>query len=243
MNLKDKHIVITGGTSGIGLELVRRLYTNNKLIVISRSSASLAALQNEFPNLVVYQAELSNGDQVRACAEKIAQQYDRIDMLINNAAIQYTPKFIDTDFDFESIATEITVNLTSPCQLIAKLLPNLQKAPEALIINVNSGLGLVPKTSSAVYCATKGGLNIFSKALANQLEGTTVNVKQVFLPLVDTAMTRGRGSGKLTPGAAADQIIEGITGRRKQIDIGKVKLLRLLDRFTPSLARTIMKSA
>ena len=113
----------------------------------------------------------------------------------------------------------------------------------ASIVNVNSGLGLVPKTSSAVYCGSKGGLNIFSISLGHQLAETNVKVVQAFLPLVDTKMTAGRGSGKLSAAEAAKEIIKAIESRRGIVDIGKVKLLRMIHRLSPSLATRIMKRA
>lgn len=242
MHLKNKHIVITGGTSGLGRELVRQLADCNQLIVIARPSAALDQLRSDYPDIAIFEADLANQTQVVAAAEAIGQRYEVLDGLINNAAIQYTPEFRDDDFKFDSIASEIAVNLTTPCQICALLLPNLARAEEAFILNVNSGLGLVPKTSSAIYCATKGGLNIFSQSLANQLEGTGVRVAQAFLPLVDTAMTRGRGNGKLPADMVARTIIHGLARKRPEINVGKVKLLRPIARFLPSLARKIMKS-
>ncbi|MEJ2415292.1 MAG: hypothetical protein P8Y22_08565, partial [Sulfurimonas sp.] len=66
-------------------------------------------------------------------------------------------------------------------------------------------------------------------------------VLQVFLELVDTQMTKGRGENKMEPKEAAKQIIYGIENKIEDYDIGKVKLLRLLLRFIPSIARNIMK--
>ena len=243
MLLENKRIVLTGGTSGIGLEFVKQLLPENAIIVIARPSARLDNLRATFPDITIYEADLANGGEVSNCTDELLKTYDRVDVLINNAAIQHVPTFLDDDFKYDSIATDIAVNLTAPCLLSAKLLPLLQKAPQAAIININSGLGLVPKTTSAVYCASKGGLNIFSQSLANQLENTQINVIQAFLPLVDTAMTEGRGSGKMSAKDAASQIIAGIQQGKTQINIGKVKLLRLIERLSPPLARNIMKSA
>lgn len=243
MRLVNKRIIITGGASGIGLELVRQLYEENELIILARPSKHLDKLQASLPKTTVFETDLACGDQIAACIEAIAGRYHHIDGLINNAAVQHTPRFLDADFSYESIASEVTVNLISPCQLCAGLLPALQRAPEAFILNINSGLALVPKTSSAVYCATKGGLNIFSQSLQNQLENTGIRVMQAFPPLVDTRMTRGRGSGKLQPDEAARRIIQGIERGKTPIDIGKIKVLRQIARFMPPLARRIMKSA
>ena len=113
----------------------------------------------------------------------------------------------------------------------------------ALIVNINSGLGLVPKTRSAVYCGTKGGLNLFSQSLRHQLAHTNIRVVQAFLPLVDTKMTKGRGRDKISASEAALLIIEGLGTSLHDIDLGKVKMLRLLHRVFPGLAQNIMKRA
>jgi len=110
-----------------------------------------------------------------------------------------------------------------------------------MIININSGLGLVPKTTSAVYCATKGGLNILSQSLHHQLAPLGIHVGQAFVPLVETPMTEGRGSDKISPQKAAADVISGIETKKRTNDIGKVKLLRVINRISPNLAARIMK--
>ncbi|MEP2102030.1 MAG: SDR family NAD(P)-dependent oxidoreductase [Parasphingorhabdus sp.] len=242
MTISGKRIVITGGASGLGLELVRQLATNNEIIVIARESGGLKQLGGDYPEMTIFKADLSDDSAVKQAATDLAAQFPAIDGLINNAALQYTPSFLDPEFKYDQIAKEIATNFTTPAQLCYLLLPSLLRGSQPFILNVNSGLGLVPKTSSAIYCATKGGLNIFSQALQNQLEQTDVSVLQAFLPLVDTAMTEGRGDGKLPPDRVASDIIRGIAARKADIDIGKVKLLRPISRFMPGLARKIMKS-
>jgi len=243
MDVTGKHIVITGGASGLGLELVKQLYEQNEISVVARPSAGLDRLREKFDRINIYEADLSDLASVELAADKIIRDHEKIDILINNAAVQYTPRFLDDDFCYEHIAREITINFTSICSLVYLTLPALLGKEPSVILNINSGLGLVPKTGSAIYCATKGALNIFSQSLRNQLETTNVEVMQAFLPLVDTPMTEGRGSGKLTAGQAAAKIIGGITKNQLDMDIGKVRLLRPISRILPALARRIMKAA
>lgn len=243
MDIQNKHFVITGGASGLGLELLRQLVTDNMISVIARPSVGLTALRENFPDISIYEADLADLGAVERAADALVKSDQPIDVLINNAAVQYTPRFTDTDFRYETIRRQIDVNFTSVCALVHLLLPNLMGAERTLIVNINSGLALAPKTDSAVYCATKGALNIFSQSLAYQLEDTNVDVKQVFLPLVDTAMTTGRGSGKLQPDKVASDIIRGLSSSRANIDISKVRILRILQRIAPSLAARIMKAA
>lgn len=242
MNIVDKHIVITGGASGLGLELVKQLYDYNEVSVIARPSTGLDALRTAYEHVNIYEADLADLKSVEKAADRLARRDGKIDILINNAAIQHTPQFLDEDFRYETIKREIDVNFTSICTLIYLLMPHLLQSDPSMIVNINSGLGLVPKTRSAVYCATKGALNIFSQSLRYQLEATNIEVKQVFPPLIDTAMTKGRGAGKLPANQVATHIIRGMSSSHPEINIGKIRLLRLILRLSPTLAQKIMKT-
>ncbi|MDF1607831.1 SDR family NAD(P)-dependent oxidoreductase [Hoeflea sp. YIM 152468] len=242
MTIVGKHIVLTGGASGLGLELLKQLHNENEISVIARASTGLDNLRRSFDGVHVYEADLADLQSVETAADLLVRSGKKIDVLINNAAVQYTPHFLAEDFRYETIKREIDINFTSVCSLIYLLLPNLLQPNPSMIVNINSGLGLVPKTSSAVYCATKGALNLLSKSLAYQLESTNIEVKQVFLPLLDTAMTKGRGAAKISAGQASAEIIGGMQEPGDTIDVGKVKLLRLILRIAPRLAQTIMKA-
>lgn len=241
MHLKNKTIVITGGSSGIGLELVKQLSKANTIAVIAQRKNLQEEMSTIDPSIRAYSCDLSRREQVNETAEAVIKEFPIIDVLINNAAIQYNQQFTDFDFSPESIAKEIDINFVAVCNLTYLLLPALQKPSRSIVMNVNSGLGLAPKTNSAVYCATKAALNSFSKSLGYQLEKTNIKVLQAFMPLVDTPMTGGRGSGKMTAHAAARNLIEGLIKEKLQNDIGKVKLLRFLQRVSPKLTEQIMK--
>lgn len=241
MQLVDKTIVITGGTSGIGLELVKRLYRCNHLIVLAQDNNRLGKLKANYPNVTVYQIDLTNTELLRQTASHISKSTPSIDLLIHSAAVQKIPTFLDDDFIFEEIEKEIKLNFTVICQLTYLLLNALRNSSESIIFNINSGLAIVPKKSSAVYCGTKGALNLFSQSLRFQLEETNIKVLQAFLPVVDTPMAAGREEKKLPVEQAALEIIRGIKHEIEVHDIGKVKLLRYIHRLMPSVALKIMK--
>lgn len=243
MELVNKRIVITGGTSGIGYQLVKQLHRNNKLVVVARSKLKLHALHQEFSNIFPLEADLANLADVENIGKQIKSEFPKIDLLINNAAVQHTAYFTDQDFYYKGIAKEVNTNFTSICCLISLLLPCLKHQENAVILNVNSGLAFAPKTSSAVYCATKSALKSFSTSLAYQLTGSNVSVQQVFLPLVETQMTKGREGKKLQAEDVAQRIIKGIKSNKSHHHIGKVKLLNLLMSISPQLAQQVMKNA
>ncbi|MBQ4862409.1 SDR family NAD(P)-dependent oxidoreductase [Pseudoalteromonas sp. MMG013] len=242
MKLTNKTIVITGGTSGIGYQMVKHLHVENTILVIARQSERLDKLLAEFPTIELYPCDLSKPATYEKVADTLTRTHRRIDILINNAAIQNTPTYLADDFNYDAIAPEINLNFTAICALSYLLLPSLlNNGKTAFITNINSGLGLVPKTNSAVYCATKAAMDMFSQSLNYQLEETNVKVIQAFLPLVDTPMTEGRGKAKITSIKAATDILAGIEKEIVVNDLGKVKLLRLLLLIAPFIAKKILK--
>ncbi len=244
MELRNRRLVITGGTSGIGLALVEQLAPRNRsVILVARNSARLHKLAQTFPNLVTYPCDLSQKHEVVRCFTDIAQAYADISVVINNAAVQFTPEVTDENFSFDSIETEIAINLCAPVWITALMIkPLLALNKPAALVNINSGLAICPKKSSAVYSATKAGLRHFSHALSYQLEATQVGVHNLILPLVDTPMTHGRGAQKMTAQAAATAIIKGIETGQREIYIGKSRWLPLLARISPGLLASIMKT-
>jgi len=243
MQLINKNILITGATAGIGLQLVEQLHHQNNVYIIARNQNKINELTRDYPSVVTFQADLNNLEELKSIAEVICKKLARLDVLINNAALQYTPTLLDENFTLSSVTEEVSVNFVAPVSLSYLLLPLLNSSPQASILNVNSGLAIAPKKSSAVYCASKAALNSFSQSLQYQLADTNISVLQAFLPLVDTQMTAGRGKSKLTTEAVANSLIKGIEKRIVIHDIGKVKLLRFIDRIMPSLAKKIMRSS
>ena len=236
-------ILLTGATSGIGRALFEQLQKQgHQLIVVARSRERLSALQNNYENVVCYPCDLSSRADVESLANKIVECHPTLNILINNAGVQFTPSLLDEDFDFDSIEHETIVNFLAPLWLSYLLLPSLLgSGQQAGIINISSGLAFAPKTQSAVYCANKAALHSLSQSLRYQLSNTNVQVIEAIMPLVDTPMTAGRGSNKISPDEAARQIIKGLTQGRDEIYVGKAKVLPLLIRLSPALVKTIMR--
>jgi short-subunit dehydrogenase involved in D-alanine esterification of teichoic acids len=154
--------------------------------------------------------------------------------------MQQNNLFQDDEVTPASIKEEITLNLTSPILITKVLLPTLQAQVEAAIVNLTSGLALVPKLNAAVYCGTKGGLHIFTQGLRNQFANSSVRIIEVLPPVVDTPMTANRGGEKLSPQVVANSIVDALKQRSYEVLVGKIKLLALINRIAPSLARKIM---
>lgn len=246
------HALVTGGSRGVGLALARALLAEGyRVAICGRDALALAAAARTLGDgVVTIECDVSRPDELRALVAALPERLGGLSMLVNNAAVQRLRSFT-TDPPgvlLADAADEIAINLSAPIQLTALCLPPLldhvrraraaENTAESLIVNVTSGLALAPKRTAPVYCATKAGLRTFTRALSYQLAAgdTGVRVVEAMLPLVDTAMTAGRGRGKLSPDAAAAAILRGVARGETEIHVGKVRVLALLARLVPRLA-------
>lgn len=241
MKLIQRSILITGGNSGIGFALVRQLQSmGNQLLVVTRSQNRWDELVALSPEIVKFQCDVADKEQLLHLREQLKERDYQVDVLINCAAVQYTPKLTDEDFSFDGVQNEVLTNIAAPVWLSYLLLPGLMKPSKAAIINLSSGLAFYPKSSSPVYCASKAALHNFSQSLRYQLADTGVKVSEVILPLVDTPMTAGRGSGKISPQQAAREIIKGIERGLDEIYVGKARMMPLMLRIWPGMMKRIL---
>lgn len=241
MRLSKNKILITGATAGIGRELALKfLELDNQIIAVGRDSKKLEELSSTNNRIIPYKCDLAHQTELDRLAVFIEQEHPDTNILMNNAGIQYNYNFSDEIHLLARIEHEINVNLVAPVKLIALLLPVLQLNDNAAIVNVSSGLGLVPKMQAPVYCGTKAGIHIFSKALRYQLE--KVKVFEVIPPLTDTGMTEGRGKNKISPRELVNEFVVAFENGQYEVSIGKVKWLKLLNRISPSIAEKILKN-
>ncbi|MCF8504983.1 MAG: SDR family NAD(P)-dependent oxidoreductase [Caulobacter sp.] len=235
----DGLVVVTGGTSGIGLALVKLLTrTGTRVLTCSRHGGQLDTLARLHPGVEGRVVDLGDPSAVDLFAREAASAPGLLG-LINNAAGQDDLSLADQTSP--AIDREIRTNLTAPAILSARLIPHLPQG--GFIANLTSGLAIAPKSSAAVYCATKAGLRNLSVGARNQmmLADRSVRIVDVVLPLVDTPMTSGRGSGKISPERVARQIVRAIRGSSDEVYIGQAALLHGIDRIAPGLARRIMR--
>ncbi len=240
---KPTTILLTGGTSGIGLELVRMLLDEgHAVIVLARRASGLADALGVAKGLTGYDCDLADVPALRRAMEQIANAHTDISVIVNNAGFQYAVPFTAPEFDAAMMERELAINLLAPALIIHHLLGTLlAHGRDGAIVNVSSGLAFFPKRQSALYCATKAALHSLSQSLRYQLQDTAVDVIEAILPLVDTPMTAGRGSGKMRAEDAARAILVGVKRRDPEIYVGKARLIPLLMRVAPSLGRRILR--
>lgn len=237
MKLQGKTILLTGGTDGIGLRLARQLRDKGaSLIVTGRTPARIEAARAEGFEVIL--ADLAGPAGIEAVLAGLGER--SIDILVNNAGMG-----ADHDFRLAPPVTEddertLWLNLHAPIRLIGALMPTLRARPEAMIVNVTSGLAIAPSAGAPLYCATKAALRSYTQGLRAQLKGTGIHVLEALPPVVDTQMTAAMGGSKLTPEECARQIIAAMEGSKNEANVGMVKFLRAVYSISPALARSIM---
>lgn len=191
MQLRQKTILITGGSSGIGLELARQLIARgNTVIVTGRDAGRLAATQTALPAVHCVQSDVSDPRAIEALHATVLARFPALDVLVNNAGVMRNLD-LRRPRDLADLTREIDINLSGPLRMVQQFLPHLRSRSEAAIVNVSSGLAFVPLAIAPIYSATKAAMHSFTQSLRAQLAGTSVAVIELAPPGVETPLYRG----------------------------------------------------
>jgi NADP-dependent 3-hydroxy acid dehydrogenase YdfG len=181
--LKDKIILVVGGTGTIGFHISKLLQTSGAHVYITgRDETKLkeAAASANIPMENTFVLDITNVREI----QYTASQLPAIDILINAAGIGIIKNFEDlTEEEFERT---IQVNLFGTFRLLKVFLPAMKERKKGLIINLPGVLGKTPMAGATAYAASKYGLNGLMKSLREELKRTEIRITQIFLGGVDS---------------------------------------------------------
>jgi len=213
MNLSGNTILITGGTSGIGLALAERFFkAGNRVIICGRREQRLREIQLKTPELAVRACDVSREEERLSLLAWANQEFPEINVLVNNAGIQQRVNLRQPAGTWSHYREEIATNLEAVIHLAMLFIPSLALQGNAAIINVSSGLAFAPAAAMPIYSATKAAVHSFSMSLRHQLAGK-VEVIEVAPPAVNTDLG---GPGLHTFGVPLDEFSDGVFDRLKQ---------------------------
>lgn len=200
MSMEGMAAIITGGGTGIGAAVVRRLATRGVRCVINyaNSRAAAEALAAELDNgSIAVQADIADDAQCRALAAAAMEAFSRIDLLVNNAG---KTKFANHE-DLEALSADdfldiYRLNTIAPFQMIRACAPAMREGPASAVVNIASVAGVFGNGSSVAYAASKGALATMTKSLARVL-APAIRVNAVAPGYVGT----GWFSERMTPEA------------------------------------------
>ncbi|MEX2326834.1 MAG: SDR family oxidoreductase, partial [Pseudomonadales bacterium] len=182
--MKDRRVLLTGATGGIGAALARDLVAAGAFVVLQgRNQSALELLADSLghANTAIVCGDLTCARQVETVAEEARSQ--RVNVLVNNAGVN---EF--TMFETSNLTNTFAVNVTGPMQLTQMLLPYFKSLGNALIVNIGSAFGAIGFPGYVTYCATKHAVKGFSEALGRELSDTKVKVLYVSPRATDTKM-------------------------------------------------------
>lgn len=235
----EKNVVlITGGSSGIGLELARILLNKgHKVLICGRSEEKLHEARQSLPDVHTLPCDLSkHPDRIRLF-EWVLKEHPACNVLINNAALVHKTDFRTDQAMIEKTELEIQTNLLAPIALSKLFLPLLEKNKHSAIINITTGLVYAPRALYPIYNATKAGLHSFTKVLRHQLSMHPTRIIEVMMPVVNTPWHSGKPPKiAIHPLVAVNEMVRRIENGEEEIRVGKVKLLYMLSRLAPALA-------
>lgn len=234
MKLQNQTILITGGSSGIGLALAKQLCPYNRVIICGRSQDKLDRAKEILPEIDVFQCDIASAADRDKLFRFLHANYSMLSVLINNAAIVHKTDFKSDDKMIAKAEAEIATNLIAPVTL-SKMFLSFSSA--AAIVNITTGLIYAPRAVYPIYNATKAALHSFTQVLRFQLRDTDIKVIEVMMPVVDTPWHNGTVPQiAIAPEIAVSEMISQVQKERQEIKVGKVKLLGVIARLSPSLA-------
>ena len=217
MQTDKKIALITGANKGIGFEVARQIASAGWTVLAAardeeRGKAAAAKLQAEGLDVQFIHIDLDDHATARDAAETIRNQFGKLDLLINNAAIAGEGDATPSKVSVETVQTVMQTNYVGSVAVTQAMLPLLQHGGKTQIINVSSELGSVslhndPNWQYApvkllAYCASKAALNMFTVQLAYEFRDGNISVNSINPGYTATDLNNNHGTQTLEEGAA-----------------------------------------
>lgn len=222
MELKDKVVLITGATSGIG-EGIAILFGQKgaRVIVIGRHEGRgenvARSIRENKGEAIFIKADVTNEDEVKQAVHQTLQTYGRIDCLINNAGVVHAGSIPETNM--EAWRNIYGVNVTSVYLLCHYVLPHMIKQKAGSIINIASEAGMKGLKNRAAYCSAKAAVIGLTKAMAVDHSALGIRINAISPGTVETPMVEDVINHHENP----EQMREELIGRRLLPYLGKVE--------------------
>ncbi len=192
MKTSGNTIFIPGATSGIGLGLALRFHqTGNRVIIGGRREHLIDQITDEHPGLEGVVIDTADPESITDVARDVITRFPDTNVVITMAGIMLPEDFHTSDFLATAEAT-VTTNVLGTLRLIAAFVEHLATKPDAVIMNVSSGLASVPLAITPTYNATKAAIHLLSEGLRLQLADTSIQVIELVPPSVQTDLMAGQ---------------------------------------------------
>jgi len=230
-------VLITGGSSGIGLGLATRfMAAGAKVMITGRDAARLELVQRDHPGMLARRSDLGDEQARVDLAAHVAEVLPDLDIVINNGGIQRRVGLAADVAPWSERQEEIDILLAAPVHLNHLLIPALLKSGRpSMIANVSSGGAFIPQVFAPVYSACKAAIHSYTMTLREALKDTSCRVVEIIPPAVRTNLGGAAPHGAPLD-AFCDAIFEGFTAGEDQIGFGPTRSPEFLDAAKPYAA-------
>ena len=188
MNLKNKKVLITGATGGIGNSLVEKFHSlGSEILATGTNEEKLNNLKKKYQTIHIEKFKLDEHDKIEKFIETACEKLDGIDILVNNAGI--TLDNLSIRLTEENWKKVLDINLTSSFLMCKYSIKKMLKKKYGKIINITSIVGHTGNLGQANYAASKAGIVAFSKSLAIEYAKKNININCVSPGFIKTEMT------------------------------------------------------
>lgn len=250
--VKGKVVVITGGSSGIGLATAQKVAAAGAVtVIVARGEEELFkardAMKAAGGKVFAYTADLSDMADCDRLVATLLQEHGQVDVLVNNAG-RSIRRSIEASYDrFHDFERTMQLNYFGSIRLIMGLMPSMTQRRKGHIINISSIGVLANSPRFAAYVASKAALDAFSRCAQGELSGKGISFTTINMPLVKTPMiapTKMYDSvPTLTPDEAADLVVKGIIERPSRIATRLGIFAALVNAVAPKAYEAVMSTA
>lgn len=241
MDLKNSTILITGGTAGMGLEMVKQFtQVGATVIVTGRKQDALNETKKLYPSVHTFQSDVSNPKDIEQLYKDVTTQFPKLNIIINNAGMMRLIDLQDQSLDLENINREIATNLTGTIQMVHQFLPHLLKQKSSGIVNVSSGIAFMSYSAAPIYSATKAAVRAYTQALRLQLEDTHVKVFEMIPPGVKTKLQddwvkKPNERMMMNADDMVKVVVDGLQKDKKELKPFMIRIIKLATRIMPNM--------
>lgn len=231
---ENRIVLITGGSSGIGLEMARQMLEGgSKVIICSRSQNKLDEAKRKLPKVITIQCDITAPLERKALVEKVTKDYPKLNMLVNNAGIVNRYLLAQTGDLTDRIRDEWETNYLAPVILAQLFMPILARN-QGTVVNIGSGLAHIPLSIEPNYCATKAALHSMTQSMRIQYAKVGIKVVEILYPEVNTPFQEGHATPKaLSPQVAAREALRQINKGKDEIHIKMSRMMYVISRLMP----------
>ena len=250
--LSGKVVLVTGASSGIGMEAARKFAANGAtVLLVARSADKLQAMvdliRSKGGSAYAYSCDLNDLDAIDTLGQQVLADHDRVDILVNNAGRSIRRAVIESLDRFHDVERTLQLNYLGAVRLIHRLLPAMAENRRGHIINISSIGVLSNAPRFSAYIGSKAALDAYCRCLAAEVKQFNIEISTIYMPLVRTPMIAPTKLYNYVPAysvdAASDMVVDTAVHRTKRVKTSVGRMAEISYALMPKVNDTILGRA